>query len=211
MYEQGADGSWPQSPSRSVPFLDHAGEEVSADVAALLPAEGFHHDAGREGEVLSGTVAADGSLRLAVYLARNVHEVTFSYEGEVPEGAPATPDAVEALYGAPVELPAVSLEGWEFSGWRVASPAGVSASGGVVAAMPDADVALAGSWSQIGQPPAGLPSDGRPSADGQGGTSAVPARLVSTGDASVALVAALLAVAAAASGALAVRRARCHR
>ena len=211
VYEQGADGSWPQSPSRSVPFLDHAGEEVSADVAALLPAEGFHHDAGREGEVLSGTVAANGSLRLAVYLARNVHEVTFSYEGEVPEGAPATPDAVEALYGAPVELPAVSLEGWEFSGWRVASPAGVSASGGVVAAMPDADVALAGSWSQIGQPPAGLPSDGRPSADGQGGTSAVPARLVSTGDASVALVAALLAVAAAASGALAVRRARCHR
>ena len=211
VYEQGADGSWPQSPSRSVPFLDHAGEEVSADVAALLPAEGFHHDAGREGEVLSGTVAANGSLRLAVYLARNVHEVTFSYEGEVPEGAPATPDAVEALYGAPVELPVVSLEGWEFSGWRVASPAGVPVSGGAVAAMPDADVALAGSWSRIGQPPAGLPSDDQPSADGRGGASAAPARLVSTGDAPVALVAALLAAAAAASGALAVRRARRRR
>lgn len=214
VYEQGADGSWPRSPSRSVPFLDHAGEEVSADVAALLPAEGFHHDAGREGEALSGTVAADGSLRLAVYLARNVHEATFSYEGGVPEGAPATPDAVEALYGAPVELPAVSLEGWEFSGWRVASPAGVSASGGVVAAMPDADVALAGSWSRIGQPPAGPPSDDQPSADGQGGASAAPARLVSTGGAPAALAAALAAVAcaaAAASGALAVRRARRRR
>ena len=67
----------------------------------------------------------------------NTHKVTYEYEGEVPEGAPAVPEEKEYEYGATVPAAEVpELEGYTFSGWT-----------GEVDTMPDEDVTVTGSWT----------------------------------------------------------------
>lgn len=71
-------------------------------------AEGFELNG--EKSVLSGAVAADGSLVLKVYIDRKTYTFTTVVDG--------VPTSADYRYGAAVPAPAVpSKQGWSFTGW----------------------------------------------------------------------------------------------
>lgn len=97
--------------------------EVTADTTA---AEGFTFDESAA-NVVSGTVAADGSLVLKVYFARNQYKLTV-------DGAES-----EVYYGAALDIATpAAREGYTFIGWNVDVPAN----------MPASDLTLVSQWSE---------------------------------------------------------------
>ena len=97
--------------------------EVTADTTA---AEGFTFDESAA-NVVSGTVAADGSLVLKVYFARNQYKLTV-------DGAES-----EVYYGAALDIATpAAREGYTFIGWDKDVPA----------TMPASDLALVSKWSE---------------------------------------------------------------
>ena len=99
------------------------GAQVTADTTA---AEGFTFDESAA-NVVSGTVAADGSLVLKVYFARNQYKLTV-------DGAES-----EVYYGAALDIATpAAREGYTFIGWNVDVPAN----------MPASDLTLVSQWSE---------------------------------------------------------------
>ena len=99
------------------------GAQVTADTTA---AEGFTFDESAA-NVVSGTVAADGSLVLKVYFARNQYKLTV-------DGAES-----EVYYGAALDIATpAAREGYTFIGWNVDVPA----------TMPASDLTLVSQWSE---------------------------------------------------------------
>ena len=99
------------------------GAQVTADTTA---AEGFNFDESAA-NVVSGTVAADGSLVLKVYFARNQYKLTV-------DGAES-----EVYYGAALDIATpAAREGYTFIGWNVDVPAN----------MPASDLTLVSQWSE---------------------------------------------------------------
>ena len=99
------------------------GAHVTADTTA---AEGFTFDESAA-NVVSGTVAADGSLVLKVYFARNQYKLTV-------DGAES-----EVYYGAALDIATpAAREGYTFIGWNVDVPA----------TMPASDLTLVSQWSE---------------------------------------------------------------
>ena len=97
--------------------------QVTADTTA---AEGFTFDESAA-NVVSGTVAADGSLVLKVYFARNQYKLTV-------DGAES-----EVYYGAALDIATpAAREGYTFIGWNVDVPA----------TMPASDLTLVSQWSE---------------------------------------------------------------
>ena len=97
--------------------------EVTADTTA---AEGFTFDESAA-NVVSGTVAADGSLVLKVYFARNQYKLTV-------DGAES-----EVYYGAALDIATpAAREGYTFIGWNVDVPV----------TMPASDLTLVSQWSE---------------------------------------------------------------
>ena len=97
--------------------------EVTADTTA---AEGFTFDESAA-NVVSGKVAADGSLVLKVYFARNQYKLTV-------DGAES-----EVYYGAALDIATpAAREGYTFTGWNVDVPA----------TMPASDLTLVSQWSE---------------------------------------------------------------
>ena len=97
--------------------------KVTADTTA---AEGFTFDESAA-NVVSGTVAADGSLVLKVYFARNQYKLTV-------DGAES-----EVYYGAALDIATpAAREGYTFIGWNVDVPA----------TMPASDLTLVSQWSE---------------------------------------------------------------
>ena len=97
--------------------------QVTADTTA---AEGFTFDESAA-NVVSGTVAADGSLVLKVYFARNQYKLTV-------DGA-----ASEVYYGAALDIATpAAREGYTFIGWDKDVPA----------TMPASDLTLVSKWSE---------------------------------------------------------------
>ena len=77
---------------------------------------------------------------------KNSHEVTYSYENNVP-GAPKLPDEATVDYGETVKVAAVpSLTGYTFDGWKFD---GETYKAGATFAMPDKDVAFTGKWTPL--------------------------------------------------------------
>ncbi len=107
--------------------------------------------------VPTGTVLANGALTLKVYYARNLHTVTYVYDGDlIPDNADPSqaelPKDEQHLYGETVKLIEVTApEGYEFSGWRVYTGDTVVVNGQMV--MPDGDVTLHGSFTKTGDTP----------------------------------------------------------
>ncbi len=84
-----------------------------------------------ENSVTSGTVAADGSLVLDVYLNRKTVTITFNSNGGTDV------KAITGLYGAAVVTPAdPTRNGYTFAGWNAEVPA----------TIPADDVTLTASW-----------------------------------------------------------------
>ena len=99
------------------------GAQVTADTTA---AEGFTFDESAA-NVVSGKVAADGSLVLKVYFARNQYKLTV-------DGAES-----EVYYGAALDIATpAAREGYTFIGWNVDVPA----------TMPASDLTLVSQWSE---------------------------------------------------------------
>ncbi len=112
VYEMGVDGSYGEPTSQT------KYGKTNAQVSASTTAEsGFTYDEENAGNVISGTVAADGSLVLKVYFKRNQYTVTYNPNGGV------IPDAegnytFTGYYGAAVTKPADPTKtGYTFAGW----------------------------------------------------------------------------------------------
>ncbi|WP_161555416.1 leucine-rich repeat domain-containing protein [Paraeggerthella hongkongensis] len=131
-YRQSLDGSYPSSPDEVENLAGTTGEEVSAQAR---PYEGFSVDAAAPGSVPSGTVAPDGSLVLKLHYSRNVHQLSWSTDGDPLQGAYTSGPT---MFGAPIAPPDEPTKpGFAFAGW---SPA-------PAAAMPDSDVSYAATWT----------------------------------------------------------------
>lgn len=75
------------------------------------------------------------------------HEVSYSYTGTAPTGAPAVPAAANYNEGASVLVePAPQMDGYTFSGWSISTPNGLTITNGVFD-MPNSDVELVGTWT----------------------------------------------------------------
>lgn len=114
---------------------------------------------GKECAIGKGTLNVDTDAIL-----RPSHNVTYSYTGTVPSGAPAVPSAATQKVNSTVTVAtAPTLEGYTFSGWTTLD---ATVSGGTFT-MPDKDVAFTGSWAvnshqvtyvYTGTVPAGVPT-----------------------------------------------------
>ncbi len=153
-YLQGVDGEFPADPSDFHYHYDGTtGETVSAVImeypqftyaATVTTPSNITYTS-----VPSGTVEADGSLVLKLYYIRNVHKVTYKYDGTVPQGAPELPDEKSHRTGETVTLAdAPTLQGYTFVGWA-SDGADVIINGGKIL-MPDRDVVLHGFFLENG-------------------------------------------------------------
>ena len=93
-----------------------------------------------DGSTVTGnpaTITMDADHNVVSNFTLNSHNVTYTYTGTVPTGAPAVPAEATYNYGATVPAAAVpTLTGYTFSGWS-----------GEVATMPDEDVTVTGYWT----------------------------------------------------------------
>ncbi len=94
------------------------GADVDAASAALET--GFYYDTAAAGYNAQGTIAADGSTALTVYIGRSQYDITFSIDGN-------NTVVEDAYFGAALTAPEAEKEGYSFTGWTPAVPATVPA------------------------------------------------------------------------------------
>lgn len=133
-------------------FNTAAGQSVTTD-GKDRPVDGFTLNPSIDGTVTEGTTNIQNVLSLKLYYTRNTHQVRYEYEGDVPTGAPAVPDAAGHKYQAQVAVAEnPNVTGYIFSGWTATTENGtaVDTAGGKFV-MPDADVVLKGSFKAAEQ------------------------------------------------------------
>lgn len=127
-----------------------AGCKLTVGIKTMTPSLGdktrmdFYNTAyGREGGLTTN------SNTVHVFMGREsvtLYNVTYRYEGTVPEGAPELPAAMTYIAGSEVGVAApVTVQGYTFSGWSTTS-SGVTISNGSFT-MPSNDVELVGSFT----------------------------------------------------------------
>lgn len=124
-YDQNADGTYPAKPSRTEALTGTTAAQVTAEAKAL---EHYHVDEGNSSAVLTGTVAADGSLVLKRYYARDTFALTF-VNGEQR-------DTDTKRWGAAIVVPSLKKTGYTLS-WDKEIPA----------AMPTEDSTFTAVWT----------------------------------------------------------------
>ena len=123
IHTMGTDGQY------TVESKELTGTTESTVNAVYTVEEGFELGAN---SVTSGTVAADGSLVLDVYLNRKTATITFNSNGG------SDVEAVTGLYGAAVTVPAQpTRDGYTFGGWDAEIPS----------TIPAEDVTITASWN----------------------------------------------------------------
>ena len=133
-------------------FNTAAGQSVTTR-GQEIPVDGFTLDTSIAGTVTDGTTNIQNVLSLKLYYTRNTHQVSYQYEGDVPTGAPAVPDAANHKYQAQVTVAEnPNVTGYIFIGWTAATENGtaVTTTGGKFV-MPDANVVLKGSFTAAEQ------------------------------------------------------------
>ena len=100
--------------------------------------------------VPAGPIIRENGQTLVLIYYKRALSVSYRYEeGSVPLGAPAAPVAVnDLLAGENVKIDGgdYEVDGFIWSGWKVASPEGLTIENGGFA-MPDGDVVLTGGWT----------------------------------------------------------------
>ena len=134
IYYQNTDGTYPTDPSDSETLTAKTDSEVT-----YTPADVDNFEVDAELSILEGTVAADGSLLLEVYYAREINKIVIDVDGEITEK--------EYPYGAPVDpIPdPEDKEGHKFAGW-------VDENGNPVeipTTMPEDDVTIKADWDVL--------------------------------------------------------------
>ena len=133
-------------------FNTAAGEYVTTE-GRDITVGGFTLNTSITGTVTEGTTDIQNVLSMKLYYTRNTHQVSYQYEGDVPKGAPAAPDAANHKYQAQVAVAEnPNVTGYIFSGWMATTENGtaVDTAGGKFV-MPDADVVLKGSFKAAEQ------------------------------------------------------------
>ena len=127
VYNMDTTGAYPSAPDST---YQGAGETGStADITAdAVPAEGFSLDSAKS--VLTGTIAADGSLVLSIYYSRNQYTVTYANTDLAPD---------TYYYGATVVARTPEKAGFTFAGWEEEVPA----------TMPANNVVLTAKWDEL--------------------------------------------------------------
>ncbi len=153
-YFQGTDGEFPAEPSDFHYHYDGTTGEKATAIIMTYPqftyADAVTTPAGHTyTSVPEGTVVSDGSLVLKLYYVRNVHTVTYRYDGTVPANAPEVPAVKSYRNGETVTLAAVpALEGYTFVGWSSDGADVIITDGKIM--MPDRDVILHGFFLENG-------------------------------------------------------------
>jgi|GEM_PF-2428548 len=108
--------------------------------------EGFTVNETHPDNVISGTIADDGSLVLKLHYSRDKHKVTYFVEGILPDGVTVPAEQSNIPYETVVDVAGnLSADGYTFSGWNATN---VTVSGGKFT-MPDEDVVFVGSFEEI--------------------------------------------------------------
>lgn len=131
-YYETVDGS--DYTKTTASFTGTAFESITVAETAT---DGFTFDSNNENNVLTGTVAADGSLVLKAYYTRNSYTISFDTDGgnEI--------ESITQKYGSVITQPDNPIKaGYEFYRWLTAENATFS-----FTTMPFADVALTAVWS----------------------------------------------------------------
>ena len=126
VYNMDTTGAYPSAPDSTYQGAGETGStaDITADVA---PAEGFSLDSAKS--VLTGTIAADGSLVLSIYYSRNKYTITYANTDLEPD---------ERYYGAVVNPATPEKAGFKFDGWVEEVPA----------TMPAQSITLTAKWNE---------------------------------------------------------------
>ena len=127
VYNMDTTGAYPSAPDSTYQGAGETGStaDITADAA---PAEGFSLDSANS--VLTGTIAADGSLVLSIYYSRNQYTVTYANTDLAPD---------TYYYGATVVARTPEKAGHTFLGWEEEVPA----------TMPANNVVLTAKWDEL--------------------------------------------------------------
>ncbi len=155
-YLMGLDGRYPSDASHSF-VVEEANVLTNTTVSAqIVDHVGFTYDTNAP-NIVSGVVAADGSLVLKLYYARNKVQISYQYDGNVPaDAAPTTAGLAgyteEVFFEQQVAVkPNATADGYTFSGWSVYTGDTAIVDGKIK--MPDHDVVLHGSFTANGNTP----------------------------------------------------------
>ena len=126
VYNMDTTGNYPATPDSTYQGAGETGStaDITADAA---PAEGFSLDSAKS--VLTGTIAADGSLVLSIYYSRNKYTITYANTDLEPD---------ERYYGAVVNPATPEKAGFKFDGWVEEVPA----------TMPAQSITLTAKWNE---------------------------------------------------------------
>ena len=126
VYNMDTTGNYPATPDSTYQGAGETGStaDITADAA---PAEGFSLDSAKS--VLTGTIAADGSLVLSIYYSRNKYTITYANTDLKPD---------ERYYGAVVNPATPEKAGFKFDGWEEEVPA----------TMPAQSITLTAKWNE---------------------------------------------------------------
>ena len=126
VYNMDTTGAYPSAPDSTYQGAGETGStaDITADAA---PAEGFSLDSANS--VLTGTIAADGSLVLSIYYSRNKYTITYANTDLEPD---------ERYYGAVVNPATPEKAGFKFDGWVEEVPA----------TMPAQSITLTAKWNE---------------------------------------------------------------
>ena len=126
VYNMDTTGAYPSAPDSTYQGAGETGStaDITADAA---PAEGFSLDSANS--VLTGTIAADGSLVLSIYYSRNQYTVTYANTDLAPD---------TYYYGATVVARTPEKAGFKFDGWVEEVPA----------TMPAQSITLTAKWNE---------------------------------------------------------------
>ena len=127
VYNMDTTGNYPEAPDSTYQGAGETGStaDITADAA---PAEGFSLDSANS--VLTGTIAADGSLVLSIYYSRNKYTITYANTDLEPD---------ERYYGAVVNPATPEKAGHKFLGWEEEVPS----------TMPANNVVLTAKWDEL--------------------------------------------------------------
>ena len=126
VYNMDTTGAYPSAPDSTYQGAGETGStaDITADAA---PAEGFSLDSAKS--VLTGNIAADGSLVLSIYYSRNKYTITYANTDLEPD---------ERYYGAVVNPATPEKAGFKFDGWVEEVPA----------TMPAQSITLTAKWNE---------------------------------------------------------------
>lgn len=101
-------------------YIGHGTTNTTATATKKIFA-GFTFDEDNALNVLSGTIAGDGSLVLKLYYNRNKYRITYAYEGVLnpdDENAYLPAEQTDVPYGKIVEVESIPhIDGYDFVGW----------------------------------------------------------------------------------------------